>query len=105
MATDKPKADFSNVKSSSSTTAAPPKKADFSNVKATTASTAAAAPAMPATYTVVRGDSLSKIAKKLYGNANLWKHLHEANREQIPNPDLIKPGQVLVVPAAPAAKR
>jgi nucleoid-associated protein YgaU len=49
-------------------------------------------------YTVVRGDTLSAIAKKFYGKANLWTKLHAANRDQIPNPDLIKPGQVLRIP-------
>ena len=51
----------------------------------------------PARYTVVKGDSLSKIAKKHYGNGNLWKKIYSANRGVIgENPDLIKPGQVLV---------
>jgi nucleoid-associated protein YgaU len=49
-------------------------------------------------YTVVKGDTLSAIAQRLYGKASLWRKLHEANRDQIPNPDLIKPGQVLRVP-------
>jgi nucleoid-associated protein YgaU len=50
------------------------------------------------TYTVVRGDSLSKIAKRLYGNGNQWKRIYEANRDKIENPDLIYPGQVLRIP-------
>jgi nucleoid-associated protein YgaU len=49
-------------------------------------------------YTVVKGDTLSAIAKKFYGKASLWTKLHAANKDQIPNPDLIKPGQVLRVP-------
>lgn len=52
------------------------------------------------TYTVAAGDSLSKIAKKLYGDAKLWQRIYEANRDQIKNPDLIHPGQVLKVPEA-----
>jgi nucleoid-associated protein YgaU len=52
------------------------------------------------TYTVVAGDSLSKIAKRYYGDANKWQRIHEANRDQISNPDLIKPGQRLKIPAA-----
>jgi ELWxxDGT repeat protein len=44
------------------------------------------------------GDSLWKIAKKVYGNGNLWTKIHEANKDQIPNPDLIHPGQVLTLP-------
>lgn len=53
-------------------------------------------------YTIVSGDSLSKIAKKYYGNANLWPTLFEANREVIKNPDLIYPGQQIRVPAKTA---
>jgi nucleoid-associated protein YgaU len=49
-------------------------------------------------YTVVKGDTLSGIAKKFYGKANLWKKLHDANRDQIPNPDRIFPGQVIRIP-------
>jgi nucleoid-associated protein YgaU len=51
-------------------------------------------------YTVVAGDSLSKIAKHFYGDANKWPRIHEANRDQIKNPDLIHPGQKLRIPGA-----
>jgi len=54
-------------------------------------------------YTIVSGDSLSKIAKKFYGNANDWPTLFEANKEVIENPDLIYPGQQIRVPAKPEA--
>ena len=50
-------------------------------------------------YTIESGDSLSKIAKKYYGDAMKWNTLFEANREVIQNPDLIYPGQVIRVPA------
>ena len=50
-------------------------------------------------YTVAKGDSLSKIAKRLLGNANDWRQIYEANRDVIGgNPDLIKPGQKLKIP-------
>ena len=49
-------------------------------------------------YTVQPGDSLSKIAKKLYGEAGRWKEIWEANRAKIPNPDLIHPGLELQIP-------
>ncbi len=52
------------------------------------------------TYTVVKGDTLSAIAQRYYGKASLWKRIHDANRDQIPNPDLIRPGQVLRIPKA-----
>ena len=51
-----------------------------------------------AQYTVKSGDTLSAIAQQWYGNAALWPRLFEANRNQISNPDLIFPGQVLRVP-------
>lgn len=50
------------------------------------------------TYTVKSGDTLSKIAKDHLGNANAYMKIYEANRDQLSNPDLIKPGQVLRLP-------
>jgi nucleoid-associated protein YgaU len=52
----------------------------------------------PRTYVVKKGDSLSKIAKQFYGDMKLWKKIFEANRDKISNPDLIRPGQKLVIP-------
>ena len=52
------------------------------------------------TYTVKSGDSLSKIAKQVYGDASKWKLIHEANKAKIPNPDLIHPGDKLTIPNA-----
>ena len=79
-------------------------KADFSDVTGGGSSTAPApvpVPPKPAerTYTVVGGDSLSKIAKREYGDAKLWTKIFEANKDTIKNPDLIHPGQVLRIPA------
>ncbi|MBA2446624.1 MAG: LysM peptidoglycan-binding domain-containing protein [Chloroflexi bacterium] len=51
-----------------------------------------------AQYTVKPGDTLSAIAQQWYGNGNLWPRLFEANRDQISNPNLIFPGQVLRIP-------
>ena len=50
------------------------------------------------TYTVVAGDSLSKIAKRVYGKASLWRKIYEANRDHIKDPDMIFPGQLLRIP-------
>ena len=50
-------------------------------------------------YTVEKGDSLSKIAQKVYGKASLWRQIYEANKDHIKDPDLIYPGQVLRLPA------
>jgi nucleoid-associated protein YgaU len=76
------------------------KRPDFSDVQSGGSSTAPTpAPAAPAkTHTVAAGESLSKIAKKVYGDANQWKKIFEANKDQIKNPDLIHPGQVLKIP-------
>ncbi len=49
-------------------------------------------------YTIVSGDSLSKIAKKFYQNAMDYPKLFEANREVIKDPDLIYPGQKIRIP-------
>ena len=52
------------------------------------------------TYTVVSGDSLSKIAKNHYGDAGKWHQVYEANKALIGNnPDLIEVGQVLTLPS------
>ncbi len=60
----------------------------------------AAAPAAAAkTYTVKAGDTLSAIAKAELGNANAYMKIFEANRDQLSDPDKIKPGQVLKIPA------
>lgn len=51
------------------------------------------------TYKVQPGDTLSKIAKQFYGNANDYNRIFEANRDQLQNPDKIQVGQDLVIPA------
>ena len=79
---EKPKVDFSNVQSGSST-----------QPDAEAAATAATS------YTVKAGDSLSASAKREYGDAGQWKRIFEANRDKIDNPDLIHPGQELTIPA------
>jgi nucleoid-associated protein YgaU len=49
-------------------------------------------------HTVVRGDTLSAIAKQFYGNANLYPQIFEANKPMLSHPDKIYPGQVLRIP-------
>jgi nucleoid-associated protein YgaU len=49
-------------------------------------------------HTVVSGDTLSKIAKEAYGNANAYMKIFEANKPMLSNPDKIYPGQVLRIP-------
>src|SRR5918996_4554136 len=64
---------------------------------ATPRQTTAPAAAMT-TYTVQSGDTLSAIAKKFLGNANDYMEIFNANRDQLSDPDKIKPGQVLKIP-------
>ena len=51
------------------------------------------------TYTVKKGDTLSKIAKEYLGDANDYMRIFDANKDQLTDPDMIKPGQVLKIPA------
>ena len=53
-------------------------------------------------YEVKSGDSLSKIAKQFYGDANKYNAIFEANRPMLKDPDEIYPGQKLRIPAAQA---
>ena len=50
------------------------------------------------TYTVKSGDTLSKIAKEMLGNANAYMDIFNANTDQLKDPDKIQPGQVLKIP-------
>ncbi|HBG8828762.1 TPA: LysM peptidoglycan-binding domain-containing protein [Clostridioides difficile] len=50
------------------------------------------------THKVGKGDSLWSLAKKYYGNGDLWKKIYDANKKLIKNPDLIKDGWVLIIP-------
>ena len=52
----------------------------------------------PQFYTVVRGDTLSKVAKEYYGNANAYMKIFEANKPMLSHPDKIYPGQMLRIP-------
>lgn len=94
MSTDK-KADFSGVTSSVDSTAQKVEKADFSGV---TSSVDTTAEKVGGTYTVQKGDSLSKIAKQELGDANAWQKIFEANRDVLDDPDKIFPGQILKLP-------
>ena len=68
------------------------KMPDFSNVQSGSSSTA------EKVYVVVSGDSLSKIAKREYGNANDWPRIFEANKDILKDPNKIFPGQKLRIP-------
>lgn len=59
---------------------------------------AVSAPKSGGTYTVKKGDCLSKIAQQFYGNGSLYTKIYEANKDKISNPNLIYPNQVLTIP-------
>lgn len=50
-------------------------------------------------YTVKSGDTLSKISKEFYGDANEYMRIYYANRDQLRDPDKIQIGQQLTIPA------
>ncbi|MCA1580526.1 MAG: LysM peptidoglycan-binding domain-containing protein [Acidobacteria bacterium] len=87
MADDPNKPDFSDVVSESSSTAASPSGASAEKGSGTSR-----------TYVVQGGDSLSKISKRFYGDANSWKRIFEANKDIVKNPDMIQPGWKLRIP-------
>lgn len=90
------KADFSGVTAKVDSTEQLVEKADFSGVTAKVDSSEALAGEQ--SYTIGKGDTLSKIAKEHYGSANAWKQIFEANRDVIEDPDRIFPGQVIKLP-------
>ena len=93
MSNDK-KADFSDVSAKVDSTER--KAADFSDVSARVDSTEEIIGER--SYTVEKGDTLSKIAKDHLGQASAWKQIFEANRDVLDDPDRIFPGQVLKLP-------
>ena len=93
--------DFSNVEGHAETVPArgpgDRDKADFSNVQGDAKTVPAAGGTR--TWTVKPGDTLSHIAQQVYGKASRWHAIFEANRDQLDDPDLIRPGQVLQLPS------
>ena len=51
------------------------------------------------TYTVQKDDTLQKIAKKFYGSYGKWTRVYEANKDKLKNPNFVRPGTVLTIPA------
>ena len=70
------------------------------DIKATGSVAAPGAASGTSTYTVKPGDTLSKIAKAMLGDANAYMQIFNANTDQLNDPDKIKPGQVLTIPQA-----
>jgi nucleoid-associated protein YgaU len=53
----------------------------------------------PRTYTVKPGDTLSAIAQRFYGSANKYDKIFEANKDKLSDPDHVRAGQELLIPA------
>jgi cell envelope opacity-associated protein A len=74
----------------------------IADIQAPEAAAAAAVGATSApaarTYTVQPGDSLSKISKEFYGNANEYMKIFEANKDKLADPDKIRAGMDLLIP-------
>ena len=68
------------------------------NADITVVPTAAAVGTSGKTYTVKAGDTLSKIAREHLGDSNAYMKIFNANKDQLTDPDKIKPGQVLKLP-------
>lgn len=67
-------------------------------VQPTPSAAVATPPAVQGRYTVQKGDTLIKIARRFYNNPVRWKDIWQANRDRIPNPDRIMPGLEIVLP-------
>jgi nucleoid-associated protein YgaU len=95
--------DFSNVQGHADTVpAGNARDADFANVRShadTVPGGGGGGGAGSRTYTVQACDALSHVAQRHYGKASRWHAVFEANRDQLDDPDLIRPGQVLKLPA------
>jgi uncharacterized protein YidB (DUF937 family) len=90
-------ADYFGGKDDEEQAATPAQPTTAPGAAAVSKSAASAAPASR-TYTVVSGDTLSRIAKQFYNDANQWQRIFEANRDILKNPDRISPGQNLRIP-------
>ena len=87
--------DFSNVQSGSSSTAPKPTEAQGA---AHAAVPLASSVNEADIYEVAKGDSLWKIAQRVYGNGTQWQKIYAANRDVLHDPDHIHPGQKLKIP-------
>jgi nucleoid-associated protein YgaU len=74
----------------------------IADIQAPAAAAAAAAGGAPTpaarTYTVQPGDSLSKISKEFYGDANKYMKIFDANKDKLADPDKVKVGTNLIIP-------
>jgi nucleoid-associated protein YgaU len=75
-----------------------PSTSSGAGAAATTGTTTGTTPGGTRTYIVQPGDTLSKISKQFYGDANRYMEIFEANRNTLSDPDKIRAGQTLNIP-------
>jgi nucleoid-associated protein YgaU len=92
-----PAPDFSNVQGHADSVPAAGRSSEFADVQSH-ADTVPAGGGDATSYTVQKGDTLSAIAQHRYGKASHWHAIFDANRDQLDDPDKIRPGQVLKLP-------
>ncbi|MDR1498490.1 MAG: LysM peptidoglycan-binding domain-containing protein [Puniceicoccales bacterium] len=78
----------------------PPATARLSPVKRKTPSPPLTASyrSLPSSYTVVKGDTLSRISSKIYGSSSRWLDIYNANRDKLPSENNLRPGMTLKIP-------
>jgi nucleoid-associated protein YgaU len=72
--------------------------ADIQSPAAAAASAGGPSSTAARTYTVQPGDSLSKISKHFYGDANMYMKIFDANKDKLSDPDKVKVGAELLIP-------
>jgi LysM repeat protein len=72
--------------------------ADIEAPMAAAAAAGAGTKTAPRIYTVQQGDTLSRISKQFYGDANQYMRIFKANQDKLSDPDKIRPGLELVIP-------
>jgi nucleoid-associated protein YgaU len=92
--------EFANVQGHVDSVPAAGRSPEFANVQghADTVPATGGGSGGGASYTVQQGDTLSHIAQHHYGKASHWHAIFDANRDQLNDPDKIRPGQVLKLP-------
>ncbi len=88
-----------SVKHGSNKIVIPPIDDEKSAAKEITVGKNSVGPTEATSYTVQKDDTLQKIAKKYYGTYSAWLKIYNANKEKIKNPNVVRPGIVLTLPA------
>ena len=76
----------------------PPQEEEIQPAVESPESESVSAPVGGTTVVVRKGDTLQKIAQKVYGSSKKWYRIYKANQETLKSPDRLRPGQKLVIP-------